>query len=187
MPKQHSIYQNLDTIHNSPNVIDTLTEIDRILDRMDVYAYENWIKGEIVDGPFVERHWVELTLMYPKKMMPNPDAAMRLIKNGCKVKFGEDVLETFAKVEKPEDVVTNKEGTRVPRTVKKPVWLVNIRIPKTLLDVSEDVKDTDDVDYDSVDEAYQDELDGSQGLQDDNQPTAPAAPTTEPPSEEVPA
>ena len=184
MPQQHSIYKNLDNIHNSPNVIDTLTEIDRILDRMDVYAYENWIKGEIVDGPFVERHWVELTLMYPKKMMPNPDAAMRLIKNGCKVKFGEDVLETFAKVEKPEDVVTNKEGARVPRTIKKPIWLVNLRIPKTLLDVSEDVKDTDDVDYASVDAAYEDELDGESGLQSDNEESVTPP---EQPSEEVQA
>lgn len=187
MPQQHSIYKNLDNIHTSPNVIDTLTEIDRILDRMDVYAYENWIKGEIVDGPFVEKHWVELTLMYPKKMMPNPDAAMRLIKNGCKVKFGQDVLETFAKVEKPEDVVTTKEGQRIPKTIKKPVWLVNLRIPKTLLDVSEDVKDTDDIDYDSVDSAYEDELDGELGLQSDEQEAAAPAAPTEQPSEEVQA
>jgi hypothetical protein len=169
MPKQDIIYKNLDTIHNSPNVVDTLVEIDRILDRMDVYAYENWIQGEIVDGPFVERHWVEMTLMYPVKMMPNPDAAMRLIKNGCKVTFGKETLETFAKVEKPEDVVTGADGQRVPRTVKKPVWLVTIRIPKSLLDVSEDVKDTDDVDYDSVESAYEEELDGEHGLTDDEQ------------------
>ena len=165
MPKQDTIYQNLDRIHNSPNVIDTLVEVDRILDRMDVYAYENWISGEVVDGPFVERHWVDLTLMYPQKMMPNPDAAMRLIKNGCKVKYGRDVLETFAKVKSPDDLVTNEEtGERTPRVVSKHVWLVNLRIPKTLIDVSEDIKDIDDIDYDSVDSAYEEELDGAQGL-----------------------
>jgi hypothetical protein len=174
MPTQDTIYKNLDTIHNSPNVIDTLVEIDRILDRMDVYAYENWIQGEIVDGPFVERHWVELTIMYPYKMMPNPDAAMRLIKNGCKVKFGKDSLETFAKVKNPEDVVTTPDGQRVPRTIKKAVWLVNMRIPKSLLDVSEDIKDTDDVDYDSIESAYDEELDGQEGLQADDKGNAPA-------------
>ena len=165
MPTQDIIYKNLDTIHNSPNVIDTLVEVDRVLDRMDVYAYENWINGEIVDGPFVERHWVELTVMYPEKMMPNPDAAMRLIKNGCKVKFGKDSLETFAKVKSDADIITNADGQRVPRTIKKSVWLVNLRIPKALLNVSEDIKDTDDIDYDSVESAYEDELDGQQGLQ----------------------
>ena len=184
MPTQDIIYKNLDTIHNSPNVIDTLVEIDRILDRMDVYSYENWIKGEIVDGPFVERHWVELTLMYPTKLMPNPDAAMRLIKNGCKVKFGKDIVETFAKVESAEDLVTTVDGDRIPRTIKKQVWLINLRIPKALLDVSEEVKDTDDIDYDSIESAYEDELDGEQGLQDGGEsPTASATP--ELPSEEV--
>jgi hypothetical protein len=44
------------------------------------------------------------------------------------------------------------------------VWLVNLRIPASLLDVSEEIKDTDDVDYDSVDQAYGEELDGEQGL-----------------------
>lgn len=168
MPKQNTIYQNLDRVHSSPNVIDTLVEVDRILDRMDVYAYENWISGEVVDGPFVERHWVDLTLMYPHRMMPNPDAAMRLIKNGCKVKYGRDVLETFAKVKSTDDLVTNEEtGERTPRTISKSVWLVNLRIPKSLLDVSEDIKDIDDIDYDSVDAAYEEELDGAQGLMAD--------------------
>ena len=185
MPKQDSIYKNLDNIHNSPNVIDTLVEIDRVLDRMDVYAYENWINGEIVDGPFVERHWVELTLMYPPKMMPNPDAAMRLIKNGCKVQFGKDVLETFAKVENPDDIVTNSDGQRVPRTVKKTVWLVTLRLPKALLNVSEDIKDTDDIDYDSIESAYDEELDGETGLQQDD--TNQEAQPPEAPSEEVQA
>ena len=184
MPTQDIIYKNLDTIHNSPNVIDTLVEIDRILDRMDVYSYENWIKGEIVDGPFVERHWVELTLMYPTKMMPNPDAAMRLIKNGCKVKFGKDIVETFAKVENAEDLVTTVDGDRIPRTIKKKVWLINLRIPKALLDVSEEVKDTDDIDYDSIESAYEDELDGEQGLQSGAESTDASA-TPELPSEEV--
>lgn len=163
--KQNTIYQNLDRIHNSPNVIDILVEVDRVLDRMDVYAYENWISGEVVDGPFVERHWVDLTLMYPSKKMPNPDAAMRLVKNGCKVKYGKDALETFVKVKSSDDIVTNEEtGERTPRTISKQVWLVNLRIPKSLINVSEDIQDFDDIDYDSIDAAYEEELDGVQGL-----------------------
>jgi len=167
MPTQDSIYKNLDNIHRSPNVIDTLSEIDRVLDRMDIYAYENWIKGEIVDGPFVERHWVELTLMYPQKMMPNPDAAMRLINNGCKVQFGKDVLTVFKKVKNTDDLAEDADGNRIPKLIKKTVWLVNLRIPVSLLDVSEAIIDTDDIDYDSVENAYEEELDGEQGLQDE--------------------
>ncbi len=176
MPRQDDIYKNLDNIHRSPNVIDTLTEIDRVLDRMDIYAYENWITGEIVDGPFVERHWVDLTLMYPAKMMPNPDAAMRLVANGCKVKFGKDKLKTFTTVKGPEDLVTTESGQRMPRLVEKTVWLVNLRIPTALLDITEEVSDVDDIDYDSVETAYDEELDGEEGMEADTSEEAPTTP-----------
>jgi len=167
MPKQNSIYKNLDSIHNSSNVIDTLCEIDRIFDRMDVYAYDNWLYGEIVDGPFIERHWVELTLMYPNKMMPDPDAAMRLIKSGCKVKMGKDKFETFVKVKGPNDIIITKEGDHIPRIEYKSVWLVNIRMPKQLLNITEDLKDAEDIDADSVETAYDEELNTLDPLQDD--------------------
>jgi len=170
MQKQDTIYKNLANIHDSPNVIDTLCEIDRIFDRMDVYAYDNWINGEVVDGPFIERHWVELTLMYPHKMMPDPDAAMRLIKNGCKVKMGKDKFETFAKVKGPDDIIITKEGDHIPRIEFKIVWLVNIRIPKQLLNISEDIKDVEDIDADSVETAYDEELDSLETTQNE-QPT----------------
>lgn len=188
MQTQDAIYKNLDNIHSSPNVIDTLVEVDRVLDRMDVYAYENWIYGEIVDGPFVERHWVELTLMYPAKMMPNPDAAMRLINNGCKVSFGKSKFKTFSKVKNPEDIITTEDGQRVPKPVIKTVWLVTLRIPKQLLDVSEDVKDIDDIDYESVEAAYDEELDGEQGLQqEDTSEVAPEAQQGQDENQEVQA
>lgn len=177
MPHINEIYKNLENIHSSPNVIDTLIEVDRVMDRLDVYAYENWFKGEIVEGPFVERHWVEFTLMYPYKVMPNPDAAMRLVRNGCKVKFGEDVLETFKKVESADDIVETEDGQRLPKIEKHKVWLVNIRMPKNLLDVVEEVKDiSDDIDLEAVESAYEDELDGEQGLE--QAASTEVAPTT---------
>jgi hypothetical protein len=108
--------------------------------------------------------------MYPLKMMPNPDAAMRLIANGCKVKFGKDKLTTFAKVEGPNDLVTTADGERIPRLVKKTVWLVNLRMPVSLIDVSEDISDVDDIDYDSVENAYSEELDGAEGMQAEETP-----------------
>lgn len=95
---------------------------------------------------------------------------MRLIANGCKVSFGKDKFKTFGKVKTSDDIITTEDGQRIPKPIIKTVWLVTIRIPKQLLDVSEDIKDIDDVDYDSVEAAYDEELDGEQGLQnDDNQ------------------
>lgn len=169
MPHINNIYKNIDSIHNSPNVIDTLIEVDKILDRLDIYAYENWFNGEIVEGPFVERHWVDVTLMYPQKMMPNPDAAMRLIQNGCKVKYGKDVLETFKKVESADDLIETEDGQRLPKTVKQSVHIVNIRIPKQLLDVVADVQEIDDTMMDTVEQAYEDGMGGTDGLSNNDQ------------------
>ena len=45
------------------------------------------------------------------------------------------------------------------------------------MNVSEDIKDTDDIDYDSIEAAYDEELDGEQGLQQEQ------APQTTPPAE----
>lgn len=180
MPHIDTIYKNLDNIHTSPNVLETLIEVDRVLDRLDVYAYENWFKGEIIEGPLVERHWVEVTLMYPEKKMPNPDAAMRLVRNGCKVKFGRDTFESFVEVKGPEDIMVSEDGQRLPKTEQRPVWLVNIRFPKQLLDVVEEIKDvSDDIDLDAVETAYEEELDGEQGLQQETASTEPQQATNE--------
>lgn len=180
MPHINNIYKNIDSIHNSPNVINTLIEVDKILDRLDVYAYENWFKGEIVEGPFVERHWVDVTLMYPQKLMPNPDAAMRLVQNGCKVKFGKDVLETFKKVESAADLIETEDGQRLPKIEKQPVHLVNIRIPKQLLDVVEDVQEIDDTLMADVEQAYEQGLGGKQGMANNDEGLAPDEPIAEP-------
>lgn len=174
MPHIKHIYKNLENLHNSPSVIETLIEIDRVFDRLDVYAYENWIKGEIVEGPFVERHWIDMTLMYPRRLMPNPDAAMRLIKHGCKVKYGQDVLETFVKVKTADDLVQAESGETIPRTEKRKIWLINVRIPKTLVSVAEEIKDVDDIDYEAVESAYEQDLDGEKGLTTDDEKPANA-------------
>ena len=54
-----------------------------------------------------------------------------------------------------------------------------------MLDVSEDITDTDDIDYDSVENAYDEELDGDQGLQDGNNPQPQEQPNDNQ-TEEVP-
>jgi hypothetical protein len=102
-------------------------------------------------------------------MMPNPDAAMRLIQNGCKVKYGKDVLETFKKVESADDLIETEDGQRLPKTVKQSVHIVNIRIPKQLLDVVADVQEIDDTMMDTVEQAYEDGMGGTDGLSNNDQ------------------
>jgi hypothetical protein len=42
-------------------------------------------------------------------------------------------------------------------------------MPISLIDVSEDISGVDDIDYDSVENAFEEELDGEQGMQANSQ------------------
>ena len=79
-----------------------LLEIEGMLDKLDMYVFENWIEGEIVDGPNVSKYWIDLTLMYKREQMPDPEAITRLTEHNIKVFYKKDVLEQPKKIEDPE-------------------------------------------------------------------------------------
>lgn len=138
-------------------------QIDGVLESLNVYAYKNWIEGEIVDGPQIERYWVTVTLLYPHKMMPDPSGAERLLKNGCKVFYTKDTLTTAAKLIEPEDVEIdpNDPNKRRAKKVQRPVWLVTLEVPRGLIDTVESSRvKVDDMQFDSesVEQAYDDNL-----------------------------
>ena len=62
--------QSTDTVKNhykiskSTGLTDILIEFERVLDELGLYTYQNWIEGEIVEGPHLSRYWIELSLMY---------------------------------------------------------------------------------------------------------------------------
>ena len=61
--------QSTDTVKNhykiskSTGLTDILIEFERVLDELGLYTYQNWIEGEIVEGPHLSRYWIELSLM----------------------------------------------------------------------------------------------------------------------------
>jgi len=145
------------------SALETLMQIDGVLESLNVYAYKNWIEGEIVDGPQIERYWVTVTLLYPHKMMPDPSGAERLLKNGCKVFYTKDTLTTAAKLIEPEDVEIdpNDPNKRRAKKVQRPVWLVTLEVPRGLIDTVESSRvKVDDMQFDSesVEQAYDDNL-----------------------------
>ena len=145
------------------SALETLMQIDGVLESLNVYAYKNWIEGEIVDGPQIERYWVTVTLLYPHKMMPDPDGAERLINNGCKVYYGKDTLTTAAKLIEPEDseIDPNDPNKRRAKKVLRPVLLVTLEVPRGLIDTVESSRvKVDDMQFDSesVEQAYDDNL-----------------------------
>ena len=173
---QLNILDNLKANTNRDSALETLMDMERVLDTSNIYAYKNWIEGEIVEGPKIDRYWVTVTLMYPKKLMPDPEGAMRLTKHGCKVYFAEDEYITAAKLKSPDDSEgqDGADGRRPGQTrakkVIKPIWLVTLVMPRKYLDDVESSKlrvDDQDINSNAVEQAYTDEIASDNAPTDD--------------------
>jgi hypothetical protein len=172
MDQMDIVNKMLDNIQDDSK-LDTLMKIDGVLDRLHVYAYKNWIEGEIVDGPHIDRYWVTATFLYPRKLMPDPSAAERIIQFGGHVYYQKDTVVTAAKLVEPEDsdAPDGADGIRPgqPRAkkVERPIWLVTVELPRDIMDSTETAKARladMNVDNDAVEEAYDDDL-GDQAVE----------------------
>ena len=124
------VIRNVENIYGSNNSLKLLKDFERVIDELDCYVFENWIDGEIVEGPEESRYWVKCTLMWPLKEMPDPRAAIRLNDYGCKVTFQQSEVARVRKIEKPDDI---RPGTRKGKIDHHEVWLVKIEMPKKLM------------------------------------------------------
>ena len=146
-------------IKRNHNSLSILLNIEEVFDRINLYAYENWIKGEIIRGPILNKYWVEVYLMYHQKFKPNPNGALRLKKHGCQVFIKEDTIETAVKIKKPEDINPEfeKSGKRKPKTKNIPVYIVRMVLPRVMLDnynLKRFQNFLDDVEIDEITNAF---------------------------------
>ena len=164
---QNYILNNLRANTSRDSALEMLMDFERVMDNANIYAYKNWMEGEIVEGPHIDRYWVTVTLMYYKNQMPDPEGAMRLTKNGCKVYFAEEEYITAARLRSPDDSVgqDGADGKRPGQTrakrVIKPVWLVTIVMPRKYMNDVEAAKlrvDDQGIDSNAVEQAYTDEI-----------------------------
>ena len=165
--KSKAIITNTKSLYEADSYMATLLDFERVLDSVHLYAYENWVKGELVEGPKVEKHWVTCSFMWPKKMMPEPMGAKRLIDYKIKVTYKKDLLESPVKVKNPNDY---EMGTRYPKMKLDPIWVVEIKMPRTIMqDIYRGTMEVEGekIDLDDINNAYQQDLDTS-GVKDDN-------------------
>ena len=165
--KSLDIVKNINELYGAESYLGTLLDFERVLDNVHLYAYQNWKKGELVSGPITERHWVTCTFMWPKSLMPDPIGAKRLLDYNIKVTFKKDLLETPAKVEGYGDF---KPGTRYPKIQEVPIWLVEIKLPKTIMqEIYRGTMEVEGeiVDLEDIDSTYEQDLDIT-GVKDDN-------------------
>lgn len=124
------IIKNIEQIYGSNNSLNLLKDFERVLDELDMYVYDNWIDGELVEGPIETRYFVECTFMWAKEQMPEPKGGLRLLEYGCRVQFGESQISQVRKIKTPDDI---RPGTRKGKIDQKDIWLVKISMPKKLM------------------------------------------------------
>lgn len=158
-PEWSEIVQNIDSIYTSDGTMSVLLDWERCLDEADLYAFKNWHLGELVDGPVVKRYEVSCTLMWPHGLMPDPRGAKRLLPLGCQVKFKKTTIKVPVQIKTPDDY---RGGTKYPKLVDRSVWLVNITIPKDLMnDIREGSVDLAEqtIDLEDLDDAFEKDYD----------------------------
>jgi hypothetical protein len=135
------IINNIEQIYGSNNSLNLLKDFERVIDELDTYVYDNWIDGELVEGPVERKYFVECTFMWPRDKMPEPAGGKRLLEYGCKVQFAETEISEVRQIKKPDDI---RPGTRKGKIDHKPVWMVKIAMPKKLMsDINRGYRDLD--------------------------------------------
>lgn len=153
------LIDNIKGIYESTNLLEILTDYERVLDNLDIYAYKNWGNGELAEGPISSRYWVTCKFIWPKKMPPDPVFVKRLLNNGIDVKVSTGHLKKPKHIHKREDF---RDGTYYPKLVKHPVWVIEISIPKHLTqEVERGYLDLggEQLDLSELDQAYDQDLD----------------------------
>ena len=125
-----NIIQSVKRVYNSNTNFQILKDFERVIDELDVYVFKNWIDGELASGPDVERHWVTCEFMWDYDKMPDPDGGKRLLDYDCTVQYIQTEITEPRPIRKPEDL---RPGTKKGKLDSRPVWLVRISIPKSLI------------------------------------------------------
>lgn len=130
MQDSMDIIKNVESIYDSNTAFNILKDFEKVLDELDLYVYANWEEGEICEGPKIERHWVTCSFMWDKENMPDPMGGKRLLDYDCKVRYAKDSLIVPRKITKPDDI---RPGTKKGKLDRKPIWIVEIQMPKKLI------------------------------------------------------
>ena len=153
------VINNVKDIYLSDSSLTTLLDFERVLDSLDLYAYENWQLGELVQGPIIEKYFVSCKFMWPFKKMPDPRGGLRLLQYDCEVNFQKTSLKYPREIENNGDY---EDGTKVAKMDTVKIWVVEIIMPKTLMnDIHQGSveKESEVVDLDDLEDAYEQGLD----------------------------
>lgn len=125
------------TLYDQDGLLDILLGVEKYFDDMDLYAYKNWIYGELVEGPIVSKYWCEVTFKYGHDTFPDPIATQMFEKQGTKVFVKKDwEIGPIAHPRKLGDMqsVAAQGGTvQMPAEERKPIILYKFQIPRRIV------------------------------------------------------
>ena len=148
------IIRNIKKIYASDAIVETVVNMEKVMDDVNMYAYKNWALGELVDGPHVNKYDTTMTFMWEQNKMPDPDAGKRLLNIGGKVEYKRDVKMTPRRIESYSDY---RPGTKKAKLDEVPVWLVKITLPNQVIeDFNAEAQITKSVTGMAVDQSPQD-------------------------------
>jgi hypothetical protein len=160
------VADNIRDIYMSDGSLTTLLDFERVLDEVDLYAFKNWEIGELVAGPEISKYRVTCTFMWPEKLMPDPRGARRLVPFDCKIEYLKKEIKIPVKITNPSDYMP---GTKTAKLMIKKVWLVEISMPKALMnDIRTGSIDLEDqeIDLGELDQSYEQDLDKEENQSD---------------------
>lgn len=124
------IIKNLQTLSENNSAFKVLKDFERVIDELDIYVFKNWSEGELVVGPNVSRYSVMCKFMWDINEMPDPEGAKRLHEHGCSVKYIKEQILVPRKIKDPDDY---RPGTKKGKIDAQPIWIVEIVMPKKLM------------------------------------------------------
>lgn len=128
------VIKNLQTLSENNSAFNILKDFERVIDELDIYVFKNWEDGEYIGGPDVNRYDVTCKFLWPRDKMPDPKGGKRLTDYGCSVKYHKEEILLPRKIKNPGDF---RPGTKKGKIDAHPVWIVEITMPKKLMqDVS---------------------------------------------------
>ena len=170
-----NVAETIKNIYMSDGSLTTLLDYEGVLDEVNLYAYKNWILGELVEGPEIDRYTVSCTFMWPEHLMPDPRGAKRLLPFDCKIKYKKTTMKVPRKIEDKDDF---RGGIKKAKLDDMPIWLVEITMPKDLIaDIRSGSIELEgqEIDLEDLDLGYQEDLDQSEVVDDTEEDLADEA------------
>lgn len=154
------------SLTDNESLLDVMLQVEDYLDSLDLYAFANWVEGTIVEGPFIQRYWVNLALTYPYEEMPDPRGGERLLKFGTKVKYKKIKQETAVEIKDK----SNLDGNGRPKMEDKLIWIVYLKIPRRFIEEIGlwDLEDSEEnIDIEDIEDAQDEGVDEESGITND--------------------